>query len=103
MLLLLLAVDCGCGCGVLAADSQHTAACLSAFVSLLTLRYATIKEEEGRCYLYMKTVERAHTPKHMWQKIKLKRNYAQVRACVCWRLQGVLEGKMSSSGCRRLG
>jgi protein MAK16 len=29
----------------------------------------------------MKTVERAHTPKNMWQKIKLKRNYAQVRSC----------------------
>lgn len=30
----------------------------------------------GKCYLYMKTVERAHTPKNLWQKIKLKKNYA---------------------------
>eukprot|EP00775_Hariotina_reticulata_P003048 gene3048-3329_t len=44
---------------------------------LANSRYATIKEEDGRCYLYLKTVERAHTPKNMWQKIKLKRNYAQ--------------------------
>ena len=33
--------------------------------------------QDGRCYLYLKTVERAHTPKNMWQKIKLKHNYAQ--------------------------
>lgn len=36
----------------------------------------------GKCYLYMKTIERAHTPKNMWQKIKLKKNYAQVRKCI---------------------
>jgi hypothetical protein len=25
----------------------------------------------------MKTVERAHTPKNLWQKIRLKKNYMQ--------------------------
>lgn len=27
------------------------------------------------CYLYMKTTERAHTPKEMWEKIKLDKSY----------------------------
>lgn len=43
---------------------------------LANSRYATIREDKGRCYLYIKTIERAHTPKNMWQKIRLKRQYA---------------------------
>ncbi|PAV17291.1 Mak16 [Pyrrhoderma noxium] len=43
---------------------------------LANSRYATVREKEGVLYLYVKTIERAHSPKHMWEKIKLSNNYA---------------------------
>ena len=39
--------------------------------------YATIREEEGNCYLFIKTAERSHTPKYLWEKIKLPNNYTK--------------------------
>ncbi|TCD68424.1 hypothetical protein EIP91_010825 [Steccherinum ochraceum] len=42
---------------------------------LANSRYATVREHEGVLYLYVKTIERAHTPAHMWEKIKLSNNY----------------------------
>lgn len=44
---------------------------------LANSRYATVREKEGVLYLYVKTIERAHTPAKMWEKIKLSNNYSK--------------------------
>ncbi|KAH6885548.1 Mak16 protein C-terminal region-domain-containing protein [Coprinopsis sp. MPI-PUGE-AT-0042] len=37
----------------------------------------SLREHEGVLYLYVKTIERAHSPARMWEKIKLSNNYAK--------------------------
>jgi len=44
---------------------------------LANSKYATVREQEGSLYLFMKTAERAHTPAKMWERVKLSNDYAK--------------------------
>jgi protein MAK16 len=52
-----------------------TGLCSRAGCPLANSKYATIVESGEALYLFIKTAERAHSPRNLWQKIRLSANY----------------------------
>lgn len=60
-------------------DYNVNGICSRTTCPLANSQYATVREEQGICYLYSKIVERAQHPDKLWEKTKLSRNMPKAK------------------------
>ncbi|KAL8433161.1 hypothetical protein Efla_002352 [Eimeria flavescens] len=59
-----------------------TGKCNRVSCPLANSNYGTVMEQQGRLYLLLKTVERAHLPSRLWERIKLPRSVSDAKKTI---------------------
>lgn len=68
-------------------EMNVTGLCNKSACPLSNHRYATIREEEGWCYLYERVPKMSRYPTKMWKKTKLPKNYTKALEIVTRELE----------------